>query len=33
VCEVEGEGNITVYSEVCLSYGVREMLQFTVICV
>ena len=31
--EVQGEGNVTVYSDVCLRYRVREMLLCTVKCV
>ena len=31
--EVQGGGNVTVYSEVCLRYWVREMLLCTVMCV
>jgi len=33
VSEVQGEGNVTVYSDVCLRYRVREMLLFRVMCV
>jgi len=32
VSEVQGEGNHTVYSDVCLRYRVREMLLSTVMC-
>ena len=30
--EVQGEGNVTVYSDVCLKYRVGEMLLCTVMC-
>ena len=33
VSEVQDEGNIIVYSDVCLRYMVREMLLCTVMCV
>ena len=33
MCEVQGLGNVTVYSDVCLRYRVREMLLCTVRCV
>jgi len=33
VSEVHGEGNVNVYSDVCLRYRVREMLLCTVMCV
>ena len=33
VYEVQGEGNVTVYSDVCLRYSVREMLLCTVMCI
>jgi len=33
VSEVQGEGNVTVYSDGCLKYRVREMLLCTVMCV
>jgi len=33
VSEVQGEGNVTVYSDVCLRYREREMLLCTVMCV
>jgi len=33
VSEVQSEGNVTVYSYVCLRYSVREMLQYTVMFV
>ena len=31
--EVQCDGNVTVYSDVCLRYRVREMLLCTVKCV
>jgi len=33
VSEVQSEGNVTAYSDVCLRYRVREMLLRTVNCV
>jgi len=33
VSEVQGEGNVIVYSNMCLRYRVREMLLCTVMCV
>ena len=30
--EVQGEGNVTVYSDVCLRFRVIEILLYTVIC-
>ena len=30
---VQGEGNVIVYSDVCLRYRVREMLLCTMMCV
>jgi len=33
VSDVQGEGNVTVYSDMCLRYRVREMLLCTVMYV
>jgi len=33
VSEVQGEGNVTVYNDVCLRYRCREMLLYKMMCV
>jgi len=33
VYEVQDEGNVNVYSDVCMRYRVREILLCTVMCV
>ena len=32
VFEVECEGNVTVYNDVCLRYRLREILLYTLMC-